>query len=135
MNSSNWWANRLNGQPQAPPTYTPPPQTQLPGYLTPNPQYQSPQKIDPRHRELNDSAPSAGRCPGCGGDNYATVGAVATMTGSVPAMRCYDCGYPLTQSGSALTGIAPQGPTQRAHQIANTGWNPGTPGHIIGKLQ
>lgn len=127
MSNSNWWAQRLGGQ-QAPvpaqrPTYTPPPQ--------PVPARPAASPMDPSQRRLPDSAPSAGRCPGCGGGNYVQVGGVVTDRGTVPAMRCYDCGYPLTQSGTGISGVAPTGPTQKATQIANGGWNPGT---IIGHL-
>ena len=125
MNSSSWWAQKLGAQPQPqvprqapPPAYTPP---TLPAAPAPS---MSPQRPP-------GGADPAGRCPSCGSGNYVQVGSIVGMNGSVPTMRCYDCGYPLTQSGTGIHGIAPTGPTQKAVQIPNGGWNPGT---IIGHL-
>ena len=61
------------------------------------------------------------------------VGSQVTQAGSVDAWRCYDCGYPLTQTGTGIAGVnAPSaGPTQAAVQVPTGGWNPTT---IIGKL-
>jgi hypothetical protein len=74
------------------------------------------------------SAGQTQRCPECSSNNYMAV--------SNAAPRCYDCGYPIVQSGSGLgKGITggPQaaGPAQPAVQVATGGWNPTT---IIGKL-
>jgi hypothetical protein len=51
--------------------------------------------------------------------------------------RCYDCGYPLVQSGSGMGkgitgGPSSSGPATPARQIASGGWNPTT---IIGKIE
>lgn len=125
--SSNWWADKL-GAPQQPsaPRQAPqqpvsyPPTTPQPVYLPP----------EVRQHQLPASATTSSRCPECGSGNYG---------GATPEARkrCYDCGYPITQSGSGMgKGImgGPQasGPTQPARQAATgTGFNPQT---IIGHI-
>ena len=119
--SSNWWANKL-GAP-APQQSTPQPQ-----YVAPQPaQYVQPQQ--PTYPPSQQAQPAPPRCPGCGSGNYASLeGAKA---------RCYDCGYPIQQSGSGLgTGIIGQGgqsggPATPATQVPTGGFNPTT---IIGHL-
>lgn len=117
--SSNWWANKLGTQPQTnlPPVAPPPPQFNQP----PQPAYQNP---NPR---LPQSSATNTRCPGCGGPNFG---------GATPESRprCYDCGYPIVQSGTGVPGVRTpsEGPVQAAKQIANGGWNPTT---IIGKVE
>lgn len=67
------------------------------------------------------------RCPGCGSSNY---GGTAE---SRP--RCYDCGYPIQQSGSGVVGVQmpqAQGPTQASKQVSTS--NNFNPQGIIGRL-
>ena len=123
--SSNWWADKLgttNRDANTPPAYQPPyqPPIQQPVYQPPMQQEQQP----PQQR-LPQSA-SAGRCPGCGSGNYG--GTAETRP------RCYDCGCPVSQSGSGAVGISQggSGPTQASKQVATGGWNPTT---IIGKIE
>ncbi len=120
--SSDWWSKKLTGQPASyPPVAQPAPQVPQ--------QFQQPiqQPVQPQQPRLPQSATATSRCPGCGSGNYG---------GATPESRprCYDCGYPITQSGTGVPGInqgqAP-GPTQAAKQIQTGGWNPTT---IIGKI-
>jgi hypothetical protein len=124
--SSNWWADKLGAQqqPAAPRSVTPqqptsyPPTQQQPPYLPP----------EVRNHQLPISATTASRCPGCGSGNY--------TGGGENKPRCYDCGYPIQQSGSGIgKGImgGPQasGPAQPARQVATGGFNPQT---IIGHI-
>ena len=117
--SSNWWANKL-GTP-APAVAPQQPQPVLQQQL----QYQQPQAQYPPSQQLQLPA----RCPGCGSGNY---GGTAESRA-----RCYDCGYPIQQSGSGVgTGIVGQGgqasgPATPATQIATGGFNPTT---IIGHI-
>lgn len=122
MSNSNWWANKLNGQqPQRP--------ASTPQYVAPQPAtYVQPQQ--PQYPPSQQATPQAPRCPNCGSGNYG---------GATPEARprCYDCGYPITQSGSgAGTGImggpVASGPATPAKQVQTGGWNPTT---IIGKLE
>lgn len=125
-NSSNWWANKLAGKgaaPQAmPPTgpapsipYTPPPQQ-------PNVQI----SYDPTQDQTTVRAVSArkdDRCPNCASGNY-------FAPQGTQRMRCYDCGYPITQSGSGVGpvgGSSSSGPAIPAKQPSQSGgFNPGT---------
>lgn len=118
--SSNWWAKKLN---------TPIPQQQ-PQYVAPQPAtYAQPSQASyPPSQQMTPQAP---RCPGCGSGNYG--GATAE---SRP--RCYDCGYPIVQSGTGVgrgiigQGSSDAGPATPAKQVQTGGWNPTT---IIGKLE
>jgi hypothetical protein len=120
--SNNWWAQKLGSQPQQPAT----PQPQ---YVAPQPaQYAQPQQ--PTYPPSQQTQAQAARCPGCGSGNYG---------GATPESRprCYDCGYPIQQSGSGVgTGIVGQGgqsswPATPATQVPTGGFNPTT---IIGHI-
>ena len=75
------------------------------------------------------SARQTATCPDCGSGNYFSI--------QNAAPRCYDCGYPLEQSGSkygSLTGAKVEGNTKsaRGNDTANN-WNPqGIVGRIDG---
>lgn len=118
--SNNWWANKLG---------TPTPQQ--PSYQgVAIPQQQAPQTPTAPQNYPTMRTPVGDRCPGCGSGNYG---------GADPnsRKRCYDCGYPITQSGSGMgTGIVGQGgqaagPATPATQVATGGFNPTT---IIGHI-
>ena len=123
--SNNWWANKL-GTPQQP-AQAQPPLAPVPQQYTPQqPAYpQQPTQIQYPPSQQIQTTP---RCPGCGSGNYASLeGAKA---------RCYDCGYPLQQSGSGLGkgivgGPKASGPVQPARQVPSGGFNPQT---IIGHI-
>lgn len=92
---SDWWSRKLGGgstTPSTPPTQPP---SQVP--YQPYPQAQNPQvSYDPQRDTLVTKAVSArdtSRCPECGSGNY-------MAPQGTNRMRCYDCGYPLVQSGS-----------------------------------
>ena len=120
--SSNWWANKLGtpATPQAAPTQ--------PAYVAPQPATYI-QSSQPQYPPTQQATPQAERCPGCGSGNYG---------GATPEARkrCYDCGYPLTQSGSGMgkgitSGPQASGPVQAAKQVSSGGFNPTT---IIGHI-
>lgn len=118
MSSNNWWAKKLG---------TPEPQA-APRYVAPQPATYA-QPSQPQYPPTQQVSPPAPRCPGCGSGNYG--GTAETRA------RCYDCGYPIQQSGSGMgRGIIGQGeasgPAQPARQIQTGGWNPNT---IIGKIE
>jgi hypothetical protein len=123
MTTNNWWSKKL-GTPEQPQ------QTQQPSS---HPVYQpaNPLPVQQSYPQSHQSAPVtpvSQRCPGCGSSNYG---------GATPEARkrCYDCGYPITQSGSGMgPGIMGQGgggSPQPSRQVQTGGWNPTT---IIGKL-
>lgn len=110
--TSSWWTNKLgNSQPHSSgqkPTYVPAP-------VTP--------QLPPTQQVL----PESPRCPSCGSNNYG--GTAETRA------RCYDCGYPIQQSGSGIPGIRgpkAEGPVQPAKQVHSG--NNFNPQQIIGKI-
>jgi ribosomal protein S27AE len=127
MNNADWWAKKLGNTPQVPvgrPDPTPPmPATQQP--LAGMPQFQV-------NQPTTAKAPSSAQntlCPECGSGNYMSPD-LRTI-----ALRCYDCGYPVSQSGSrygALTGAVVDGSAKAAtgnDTVSN--WNPQG---IIGRI-
>lgn len=122
MSNAEWFARKLGTQPPTPvmpqvPLAQPQPAT-----------YAQPQR--PQYPPSQQMTPQAERCPGCGSGNYG---------GATPESRkrCYDCGYPIQQSGSGIgNGIVGQGgqasgPAQPARQVQSGGFNPTT---IIGHI-
>lgn len=119
MSNSDWWAKKL-GTPAVP---------QQPSYQgVPIPQQQLPQTNNAPQNYPTMRTPVGDRCPGCGSGNYG--GATAETR-----KRCYDCGYPITQSGSGVgNGVIGQGgsgPAIPATQVPTGGFNPTT---IIGHI-
>jgi hypothetical protein len=126
MNNADWWAKKLQQQqPPAPPARTqtqPVAPSQTP--MDPLPTFQ--QQRDPAERAM--SARQTQSCPECYSGNYMAV--------SNAAPRCYDCGYPLQQSGSkygALTGAHVEGDTKGAR--GNNAINNYNPQSIIGRIE
>ena len=122
MSNADWWTKQLGAQPaqQQRPVNNPMPPSQQP--MTP---YQAPQQQQPNLRI--GSAAQTQLCPDCGSGNYMSVANAAP--------RCYDCGYPIGQSGSkfgALTGAKVEGNAKGA--LGNdtaSNWNPQG---IIGRI-
>lgn len=119
--NADWFARRLQGvQPSQPlPPLVAPSQTPM----TPMPTAQPAQ--DPAR--LAQSASLTDRCPDCGSTNYFAV--------QNAQARCYDCGYPISQSGSkygSLSTARVEGGVSNA-QGNNTAsnWNPQG---IIGRI-
>ena len=116
-NNVDWFARKLGQQqPQAP----------TPQYVAPQPATYAP-PTQPSYPPSQQMTPQAPRCPGCGSENYGGA------NGTRP--RCYDCGYPIQQSGSGLgRGIIGQnnasGPATPAKQIKTSGFDGSTP--VIG---
>lgn len=122
MSNADWFARKLNVPP------APQQQAPQPTYIPQQPQ--APYQVQqPSYPVATPAVPMGERCPGCGSGNYG---------GATPEARkrCYDCGYPITQSGSGMgKGITggPQasGPAQPAKQVQAGGFNPQT---IIGHI-
>lgn len=122
--SNNWFLGKMGAPAQQPPTppYTPP---------APTP-YNPPPSIPQEAPRMPESARDTSRCPGCGSGNYGR----SALAPEAKA-RCYDCGYPVVQSGSGMgTGISggtPSGPATPAKQISTANnFNPQT---IIGRIE
>jgi hypothetical protein len=118
MTNADWWAKQLGTQAPAPqprPTNIPMPPSQQP--MT---QYAPPQPQQPPATKAQ-SANQTQSCPECGGNNYMSPSREI-------APRCYDCGYPVGQSGSrygALTGARVEGSAKSAlGNDGQSGWNP-----------
>jgi hypothetical protein len=121
VSNADWWAKQLGAQPQAPQPQVPvaPPRqinNPMPPSQQPMTQFQQPQQPVSRAQSASQTA----SCPECGGTNYLAV------QNATP--RCYDCGYPISQSGSrygSLTGAKVEGAAKSA--IGNdvqSNWNP-----------
>lgn len=121
MSNADWWAKKL-GTPNPAPVQ---PRIEPPMVQAPPATYAQPQV--PTYPPSQQMTPPAARCPGCGSENYSGA------TGSRP--RCYDCGYPIQQSGSGLgkgviTPGSGGGPATPAKQVATGSFNGSTP--VIG---
>lgn len=116
--SNSWWNNKLGTTPQ--------PASNYPSQVTPQqvPQQQVPQQAPQQGGRLPMSATSYDRCPNCASGNYGKMPGVPEAKS-----RCYDCGYPIVQSGTGMPGmhIPSNGNTVAATQIntANN-FNPNT---------
>lgn len=124
MSNANWWANKLGQQPaqQPRPADMPMPPSQQP--MTP---YVAPQPQANPNVSKAQSARQTQICPDCGSNNYMAVANAAP--------RCYDCGYPLQQSGSkygSLTGAKVEGSAKSAR--GNDATNNFNPQQIVGRI-
>ena len=124
MSNANWWANKLGQQPAQQPRPAdmpmPPSQQPMTPYIPPQPQ------ANPNVSKAQ-SARQTQLCPDCGSNNYMSV------VNAAP--RCYDCGYPLLQSGSkygSLTGAKIEGSTKSAR--GNDATNNFNPQQIVGRI-
>jgi len=131
--SSDWFAKRMGAPVQPAPSYVQPPMAPVPQQFTPqNPSYPTQQEVQPQQHQRPMT--SSRNCPGCGSGNYAKVGNSASQGGSFEVFRCYDCGYPVQQTGSGIGstgGTAAGGPAIPAKQVPTGGFNPTT---IIGHI-
>ena len=122
MTNADWWAKQLGGQvPAQRPADIPMPPSQQPmtRYVPPQPQVPVTKA---------QSANQTQSCPNCGGNNYMSPSPQI-------ALRCYDCGYPLEQSGSkfgSLTGAKVEGSVKSAR--GNDGTSNWNPQGIIGRI-
>lgn len=127
--STNWFIGKINGTPGATPSPQPPytPPTQAPPYNPMPPQTPYP----PQAPTSPVASRTSSRCPSCGSGNYG-----ASALAPEAKARCYDCGYPVVQSGSGMgTGIqgaGGSGPAVPARQSTTANnFNPqGIIGHI-----
>jgi ribosomal protein S27AE len=122
MASSDWWAQKLGGAKGPTPVSTPsvgPSQGNVyrPPAQTPNVQVSYDAQQDQTISKAVSSRVSQ-TCPNCLSGNY-----FAPM--GTQRLRCYDCGYPVVQSGSGA-GMPSEssGPTQKAKQVGSSGFNP-----------
>jgi hypothetical protein len=123
MNNADWWARKLGQQAPAP-QYRPDPSPMMPPSqqpMAPMPSFQQPPT------ERAQSAKQTDSCPDCGSGNYMSVASAAP--------RCFDCGYPLEQSGSGLGNLAGAHIEGEARSsLVNDSTNNWNPQGIIGRI-
>jgi ribosomal protein L37E len=125
MSNADWWAAKLAAVNPTPPST--PREANMPSM----PPSQQPMATMPPiaspSSERAQSANQTALCPECGSSNYLSVQNAAT--------RCFDCGYPLEQSGSkygSLTGARVEGSAKGAvGNDVTSNWNPQG---IIGRI-
>lgn len=123
MSNADWWAKKLGQQAQ--------PQVGRPDPTPQMPPSQQPMAVMPPFQttasQRAQSARQTATCPDCGSSNYMAV--------QNAAPRCFDCGYPLEQSGSRfgnLAGAHVEGAAKQASGNDTTNnWNPQG---IIGRI-
>jgi hypothetical protein len=127
VNNADWWARKLGNAPA--PQQQQQQQAQMPSLV---PQTQQPMAPLPSFQQFQQpkaaSAQQTENCPQCSSVNY------MRPTPQI-ALRCYDCGYPIEQSGSrfgSLTGANVEGPTQSSR--GNDGVSNWNPQGIIGRI-
>ena len=101
---------------------------QQPVQISVQTQTQQPTQQQPSYPQTQRASAPTPRCPSCSSANY--VGSAETRA------RCYDCGYPIQQSGTGTPGIrnpnTASGPVEPAKQInTQNNFNPQT---IIGHI-
>jgi len=124
MSNADWWSKQLGVQPAAP--------VARPADIPMPPSQQPMTKFEPSIPQQPitkaQSVKQTQSCPDCDSANYMSP---APNVG----LRCYDCGYPLQQSGSkfgSLTGAKVEGSVKSS--IGNdtqSNWNPQG---IIGRI-
>lgn len=124
--ANNYWASKLSPQ-------QPAQRVEMPAAPSQQPMARVPQTSTPQTGPYLPSNGNSTSCPSCRSKNYMKVGSQVTQAGSVDTWRCYDCGYPLVQTGTGMAGanVPSAGPTQAAFQVPTAGFNPTT---IIGHI-
>ena len=129
MNNADWWANKLAQQTGGQPTQG------RPTNNIPMPPSQQPMQAMPTFQPNQTSSrqlPSASQtssCPDCGSGNY------LSPNPQTIAFRCYDCGYPISQSGSRFGGLAGAHVEGAARQaLGNDSTNNWNPQGIVGRI-
>lgn len=93
MSNQDWWSKKLGQEPQGRPDPTPPmPLSQQP--MTPMPVFQPQTPTQSKAQSVNQNT----TCPNCWSSNYFSY--------QNTSPRCYDCGYPVQQSGSAYGALS-----------------------------
>ena len=125
MSNADWWAKQLGAQQQAPQQRA----SDVPMPPSQQPMTRFEQPIQQQPTTKAQSVKQTQTCPDCGSSNYMSP---AQNVG----LRCYDCGYPIQQSGSkfgALTGAKVEGPVKSS--IGNDGKSNWNPQGIIGRVE
>ena len=126
--NADWFAKKLSEQNPAPQSR---PEANLPMPPSQQPLMPMPQ-IQPTQSDMSRLAPSSAVnevCPDCGSGNYMSPNPQI-------GKRCYECGYPVSQSGSKFGGLSTArvegGVTPATGNNTANNWNPQG---IIGRIQ
>jgi ribosomal protein L37E len=125
VSNSDWWTKQLGTQSK--PIQQRPVDIPLPPSQQPMTRFEPPVPQQPAVTKAQ-SAKQIQTCPECGSNNYMSVANAAS--------RCYDCGYPLSQSGSkfgSLTGAKVEGSVKQS--LGNDTQNNYNPQSIIGRIE
>lgn len=139
--SKSFWARQLakdNPRPPQPPAnpnapwwHTQPPPQPAAAPASPTAAPEGPQEIVPEQVNLNrfQSTRDTDRCPGCGGTSYMTVNG-ADPRARHAIKRCFECGYPVTQTTSGLSNVSggTSAPARQASSMTITD----TQGRVVG---
>jgi len=126
MSNADWWANKLAQQNPQVQSGRPDPTPMLPPSQQPLAKMPSFQQA-PNPSERAQSSKQTASCPDCGSGNFMAI--------QNAAPRCFDCGYPLEQSGSRFGGLAGahvEGATKAS--LGNDATNNWKPQGIIGRI-
>lgn len=119
---SDWYARRFGGGQHQATTSTPP--------YTP-PVQPSQHRTEPPAAHTQRPAPSSlqtSLCPACYSANYMAAPGTTYQ-------RCYDCGYPVVQAGTGVSGVSSNASNSKVHkatQVEGSGFNPSV---IIGRVE
>jgi len=128
--TNDWWSRKLSNNPSVPSRPQADPR-QVPNvrYVPEGNVTATPVNYDPNQDQLVTKAQTAkmtSKCPECNSGNYMKIGTQTSAGGQFDVYRCYDCGYPKTQSGSG--GGLPSdstGPATPAKQVSKgNNYNP-----------
>jgi hypothetical protein len=131
---SNFWSKKLAGYP---PTTVAPRVNPLDTWSNKDSGYNPPGGAEVvLHRQTvatsskAQSSRETDRCPECNSENYMRPGSSTNL-----AKRCYDCGYPLQQSGSgvgsgSVSGSGAATPARQLARVKNSTYS----GLVIGKV-
>ena len=129
MSNANWWAQKLNGTQNQGQQFRPDPSPPMPASQLPMAQMPTIQQA-PNPAGRAQSVAQTQSCPECGSGNY------LKPNDSNLAARCFDCGYPISQSGSRYGNLSTarvEGATRSATgNDTSNNWNPTT---IIGNIR
>lgn len=144
MSSANWFADKLGPGPQQRPAMPPIPvqpaiPLAAPNWTAPSPQ-QYPQVPEGQQQQIAPPSQyqtsrtvhdrNSGQCPECGSGNYMKPADPRSQSG----YRCYDCGYPVTQSTSNMPSMptGESGPVRASRQVSTS--NNYNPQVIVGRV-
>jgi hypothetical protein len=118
---NDFYSKRFGG-----PAHPAGPPPQRPAAAPPAP----PPPTEPHYQRPTPSSLDDEHCPSCASANY-----MRSPQHPNTAKKCFDCGYPLVQSGTGVGGVGSKGTDGTVHkatQPASGGYHPTT---IVGRVE